>query len=114
MPVFTLQQLFGPLIVFFSLSFLSSLEFGKKKIIHQELSLKLDLDKLDFYQEINDKLAEQGCDIKESHVEKNIINNEAIISIRIAGSCPEGLKNLITGSWKEKRLRDIAGRNNRL
>lgn len=108
---FYFTAIIGTLIVFFSLFFLPSLEFGKKKIIHQELSLKLDLDKLDFYQEINDKLAEQGCDIKESHVEKNIINNEAIISIRIAGSCPE-IKELdywflereeIKGySWKEQ------------
>lgn len=108
---FYLTAIISALVVFISLFFFTRMEFSKKKIVNQELSLKLDLDKLDFYQEINDKLAEQGCDIKESHVEKNIINNEAIISIRIAGSCPE-IKELdywflereeIKGySWKEQ------------
>jgi putative Mg2+ transporter-C (MgtC) family protein len=108
---FYMPAILGALIVFSSLMFFTSLEVGKRKIVHQELTFKLDLDSLDFYQEICTRLEEQDCELKETNVEKDNINKVAIINIKLAGSCPQIEKfnswflereELKEFSWKEQ------------
>lgn len=70
-------------IVFISLVFLNSIEFGRTKIVKQELVCKFDNQDKDYYRIVCEKLEEKDCKIKKMHLEKNKTANEVILKIKI-------------------------------
>lgn len=100
----------GTVITFISLFFLSSIEFGRTKVIKQELFCKFDnLDK-DYYKIIYEKLEEKNCKIRSIKLARDTdstgVNLKLIIDcnyelIEAMNSWLMGLEGIIEFSWSE-------------
>ncbi|MFP4662416.1 MAG: MgtC/SapB family protein [Halanaerobiales bacterium] len=70
------------LVVFVSLFFFSSIEYGKTKIESQQLLCRIDGSNKEIYNDIYSKLQKKDCEIKAIRTRNDYINNELIVDCK--------------------------------
>ncbi|MFW6281374.1 MAG: MgtC/SapB family protein [bacterium] len=73
----------GTIIVFVSLFFLSNIEYGKTKIVTQQLICRIEADAVGLYNAIYDRLLQKDCTIKSINTRRDNLKNEFIIDCKM-------------------------------
>ncbi|MFP4015844.1 MAG: MgtC/SapB family protein [Halanaerobiales bacterium] len=86
-------------VVFISLFFFSSIEYGKTKIVTQQLLCRIDGSKKEIYNVLYQKLQGKDCEIKTIRTRNDYINNELIVDckLEITSDVMSDLNNWLTG-----------------
>ncbi len=71
------------LVVFIALFFLNNIEYGKTKIVKQQLICKMSTDKKDIYNSLYSKLQDKNCEVKAIKTYRDRINDELIIDCKM-------------------------------
>lgn len=70
-------------VVFISLYFFSGIEYGKTKVVTQQLICKMNSSQKDLYKILYNRLQEKDCDIKAIKTRIDDLNNELIIDCKL-------------------------------